>query len=227
MLPIEFLRGGRDPGVSRAFLLCLLALGGCVGIPFPGGPGVEELQASTQFSTGPLDGAWVAPQGGLVAIDRKLGTESEQVVGLVNNTTLPGDNFLRIRARGTGGTNPGRFQLDDFIKRFGGVPAPFAELSDSDLRSGADSLGPFFWLEYQAGSQTNCVLAIRRIDASRRILPPGTTVLEVMLRNCVQGSVEEALNPIRDSQIGVGAVPGGGPVTGGTRMLSPLAAPLP
>ncbi len=222
----RFLRCWTGPGFHPVMLVCLIGLSGCVAVSLPAS-GAEEMQTSTQFTTGPLDAAWVAPQGGLVAIDRQLGPESEQVVGLANNTTLPGDNFLKIRARGTSGNNPGRFRLDDFTKRFGEVPAPFSKLSDSDLRTGTDSLGPFFWLEHRVGTQTNCVLAIRRIDGSRRILPPGTTVLEVMLRNCVRGSVEEALNPIRDSQIGVGAVQGGGPVTGGTRMLSPLAAPLP
>lgn len=162
-----------------------------------------------------------------MAIDRQLGPESEQIIGLVNDTTLAGDNFLWMRARATDRNAPGRFKLDDFVARVGGVPAPFKGLSDGDLHSATDTLGAYFWLEYRAGAETNCVLAIRRIDASHRLLPQGTSLLEVMLRNCIRGSIEDALNPIRDSQIGVGAVGSTQLAKGGTRMLSPLAAPMP
>lgn len=221
------LRGWPAAALGRVGVAFALGLAACTTSPVLGTMGVGALQTSTQFTVAQMNNAWVAPAGGLVAIHRQLGSESEQIIGLVNNTTLEGDNFLWLRARGANHNNPGRFKLDDFIARVGGVPSPFGGLSDRDLRSGEDALGPFFWLEYRAGAQTNCVLAIRRIDGSRRILPRGTNVLEIMLRNCVQGSVEEALNPIRDSQIGVGAVGAVHSATGGTRMLSPLAAPSP
>jgi hypothetical protein len=201
------------------------ALTACANMPVL--PTIGEEPAPPPFSQAQVANAWVAPAGGILAMDRQIGAEREQIVGLVNDTALPGDNFLWLRARATNRDSPGRFMLNDLVSRVGGIPPPFTGLSDRDLHSGSDSLGPFFWLEYRAGETTNCVLAIRRTDASRRILPAGTNMLEIMLRNCIQGSIETALNPIRDSQIGVGA-PGANLLpNGGSRMLSPLAAPMP
>ena len=69
------------------------------------------------------------------------------------------------------------------------------------------------------------MLAFRRIGGAERILPRGTNILEAMLRNCVMGSIEQALLPITDRQIGVAAAAGVSTGDGGNRMLSPLAAP--
>ncbi|WP_018304770.1 hypothetical protein [Wenxinia marina] len=169
--------------------------------------------------------AWAAPRGALIAIQRSLGTEQEQLIGLVNDTTLEGDNILWLRARVPDGRSPGAFRLDDFLSRTEGVPSPFANVSDDDLRRATDTLGTYFYLVYQTGGQTNCVLAFRRIDGAERLLPRGTNIMEVMLRNCVLGPVEQALLPITDRQIGVSAVAAVQTGEGGNRMLSPLAAP--
>jgi len=184
-----------------------------------------SMQQTTQFSNTPLTSAWVAPTGGLTAIARKLGPDSQQIIGLVNDTTLSGDNFLWQRARA--GQSSGRFELKEFSEGLEYIPSPFSKISENNLQSTADSLGPIFWQEYAAGAQTNCVLAFRRIEANRRLMPHGTHVLDVMLRNCVQGSVAQALNPIRDTQISAVAISASNTASGGTRMLSPLAGPIP
>lgn len=207
-------------------LVLVLGLAACTPLPGLGIMGGSPMQASLQYTEAQSGSAWAAPVGGQVAITRKLGREGEQIIGLVNDTAIAGDNFLWMGARETNRDSPGRFKLDDLVTHAGGVPPPFHDLSDDGLHSGTDSLGPFFWLEYRAGPQTNCVLAVRRIDASRRMLPQGTNLLEVMLRNCIQGSIETALNPIRDSQIGVADTGSNQQLTGGSRMLSPLAAPM-
>ncbi len=203
----------------------VLAMAACVASPFLGNLSVETLQMSRQFVQQRLDHGWAAPQGAMVAIQRSLGSEAEQIIGLVNETTIEGDNFLWLRARVPDGRNPGRFSLADFMSRTEGVPVPFARVSDENLRRGSDTLGTYFYLEWRSGGSTNCVLAFRRIAGAERILPRGTNVLEVMLRNCVLGSIEEALLPIQDRQIGVAAVAGTEPAGGGNRMISPLAAP--
>jgi hypothetical protein len=185
---------------------------------------IEVLQRTTEYVLQRLDRAWASPTGSLIALQRPVGSEFEQVIGLVNDTTLPGDNQLWLRARVPDGQAAGRFRLEEFLGRIGTIPPPFTEVSDRDLRSATDSLGTYFYLIYRTGGEVNCVLAFRRIDGARRLLPPGTSVMEAMLRNCVPGPIENALLPITDRQIGVAAVAAATP-DGGNRMLSPLAAP--
>lgn len=208
------------------FALCLLVvLAACVSGPQFGYLGVEILQKTAQFATTRLDRAWAAPAGAQIALERDLGHEREQKIGLINETTLDGDNFIWMRARVPDGFQPGLFRLSDFLGRVGAVPPPFTEVSDADLRSENDSLGTYFFLTYRTGGETNCVLAFRRINGATRQMPPGTNVLEVMLRNCVRGTIEQALAPITDRQIGVASTIATSPMSGGNRMLSPLAAP--
>jgi hypothetical protein len=224
MMDAVFGRGCRR--IQAVLFPAIMAVAACTGSPFVQTLGLDTLQMSRQFVVQRLDRSWAAPQGSMINITRSLGTEAEQIIGLVNETTIKGDNLLWLRARVPDGANPGRFNLEDFLSRTEGVPVPFSRVSDANLRQGTDSLGTYFYLEWRSGSSTNCVLAFRRIAGAARILPRGTNVLEVMLRNCVQGPIADALAPIQDRQIGFSATAGTQYVTGGDRMLSPLAAPL-
>ena len=205
----------------------IMALAACTASPFVQTLSLDKLQMSRQFIVQSLDQSWTEPQDAIINITRNLGTESEQIMGLVNDTTINGDNFLWLRARVPDGRNPGRFGLQSFLSRTEGVPVPFSGISDTNLRQGADSLGTYFYLEWRSGSSTNCVLAFRRISGATQVLPSGTNVLEVMLRNCVQGSIAEALAPIEDLRIGPSATTETRHKVSGYRMLSPLAAPPP
>ncbi|MGZ9809910.1 hypothetical protein ACXN5S_05550 [Pseudoroseicyclus sp. H15] len=182
-------------------------------------------EKTVQFQHTPLDTAWVTPAGMSIVIDRTLGIEREQKIGLVNDTVLQGDNYLWLRARVPEGYPAGNLRLADFMSRVGEVPYPFTRVSDDNLRSRNDSLGQYFYLTEEPMGEVNCVLAFRRIDNASRLLPRGTSTLELLLRNCVRGSVDQALRPITDEQIGTAAVAGISPAQGGNRMLSPLAAP--
>ncbi|WP_373355070.1 hypothetical protein [Pseudoroseicyclus sp. CXY001] len=211
----------------RALALGLgIVVAGCGAAPTVGNYSLAVLEKTAQFRNIAMSTAWVAPAGRIIALDRNLGSEFEQKIALTNNTTLPGDNFMWLRARVPSGYPAGSFRLVDFLGRVGQVPTPFTRVSDENLNYGDDTLGRYFYLTNQASGDTNCVLAFRRIDNAGRLLPRNTSILEVLIRNCVRGSVEEALRPITDAQIGVSAVAGIGPVEGGNRMLSPLAAPL-
>jgi hypothetical protein len=209
-------------GFAGLVALCFAAA--CQPIPPNSYLPIEVLQRTTEYMLQRLDRAWAAPSGSLIALQRPVGNEFEQVIGLVNDTSLPGDNQLWLRARVPDGFPVGRFRLEDFLGRIGTVPPPFTEVSDRDLRSANDSLGTYFFLVYRTGGEVNCVLAFRRIDGAQRLLPQGTSIMEAMLRNCVPGPIETALLPITDRQIGVAAV-AAATTDGGNRMLSPLAAP--
>ncbi|WP_323005419.1 hypothetical protein [Pseudorhodobacter sp.] len=185
------------------------------------GEGVPAPRSSVPHVAVSTSAYWVREPLALVGIQRDLGREDEQILGLVNDTTLKGDNFLLMLAGSQGGADLPAFQLKSFVERVGGAPSPFSRVSDSDLRSGSDALGTYFWLEYRSGAQTNCVLAIRRLGLGSRILPARAKSLDVMLRNCVLGPIELALAPILADRIGSSV--GGNP--SGPRLMSPLAGP--
>tara|TARA_R110000868_G_scaffold221493_1_gene473097 strand:+ start:21971 stop:22546 length:576 start_codon:yes stop_codon:yes gene_type:complete len=186
---------------------------------------MDALQSTVQYTIGRLDKMWVAPGNAMIMINRKLGQEEEQLIGLRNDTTLEGDNFMWLRTKGANGFGTGRFQLENLVKDFGEVPSPFTSVSNQNLQNGQDQLGPYFWKEYRTGTQTICVLAFRRLSGGARVLPGRASNMEVLMRNCVYGTVEEALSPIRDGQIGFGVITTPAERQGGNRMLSPLAAP--
>ena len=215
--------------VQRCCLVvALAALTACGSVQVLGPQGAGAATSESQFTRGRLDRVWAAAPGALVMAQRTVGGDGEQIIGLANDTTLEGDNFLWLRARsGRGRAIGNSLDMADLVTQAGGVPSPFRTLDNSNLRTGSDSLGPFFWQEYRSGAQTNCVLAVRRLNSGALSLPTGTRVLEVMLRNCVNGSIEEALSPIRDGQISRLTGQSGSDVTGGSRMLSSLAGPRP
>lgn len=206
-------------------LVMALMAAGCAATFLPD-YGIETMQNTVQFASSRLDRTWAAPSGGMIALDRNLGSEREQLIGLANDTTLDGDNFIWMRARVPDGYQVGTLMLEDFLSRVGEIPTPFTRLNDQDLRVQNDSLGSYFYVEYRTGTNTNCVLAFRRITSTERLLPNGTNTLEVLLRNCVVGGIEQALLPITDRQMRVSAVATGPSSDGGGRMLSPFAGPL-
>ena len=211
--------------IRQVVLVATFTLVACTQLPFDQTMKLNKLEITQQFHLQNLDQSWAIPQGAMINITRSLGTEAEQKIGLVNETTINGDNFLWLRARVPDGSDPGQFVLKNFVSRIGGAPLPFSNISDSNLKQGNDNLGPYFYLEWRSGSNINCVLAFRRISGGARILPAGTNTLEVALRNCVQGSITDALVPIQGRNIGFSAISGTQIKANGNQMLSPLAAP--
>ncbi|PFG62183.1 hypothetical protein AXZ77_0757 [Thioclava sp. ES.031] len=211
--------------LRRAVLGGVLALAACTSAPSFSQLG-SAVQTTTQYALGRLSQLWASPEDALIMLHRQVGTEYEQKIGLANPTTLPGDNFLLLMALATNGRTTGRFELNQFIEHAGGVPAPFKKIDERNLRSTTDSLGVYFWQEYDAGRQTRCVLAFRRLEPHARVLPKGANAMDVMLRNCVHGSTQTALKPIQDAQIRLGVVADVSTRSGGNLTLSPLAAPL-
>jgi len=196
----------------------------CVPLSLPNPLAKATLEESVPFAQIAAPAIWISQPAALLGLQRSFAGETEQIVALSNDTTLPGDNFILMVAYVRKGEDLPAFRLEEFVRRAGGAPAPFSKVSDRDLRSGSDSLGTFFWLEYRSGASTNCVLAIRRLGLGSRILPAQSSVMDVMVRNCVLGTIDQALDPIRDDRMGFGTGSSGG---GATRLLSPLAGPSP
>lgn len=210
-------------------LATLAAFGGLAGCDTPVEPprlSAAALQATVEYQLQRLSALWVSPVGAMVALQRQIGSEAEQIIGLPNDTTLLGDNLIWLRARVPEGHRVSTFQLDDLLSRFGRPTYPFERISDNDLRTGRDSLGTYFFHVWRSGAATNCVFAFRRIAGNQRLMPSRTTSLEVVLRNCVDAEPDVALLPILDRQLAIGTAGAAVTPQGGTRTLSPLAAPM-
>jgi hypothetical protein len=156
----------------------------------------------------------------LVVFERNLGGAVEQRIVLPNPTTVRGDNQLHIRAQTADSARLGEFDFNEILARFGGLPAPFERINESPLNSGTDSLGSYIYARENVGTSTLCVLVMRRIGVGARPLPRGTQALDVVMRNCVNGTLEEALAPMSERTLGIS-----GTATGTIYSLSPHAAP--
>lgn len=153
---------------------------------------------------------------------RRHGRVSEQKIALPNHTTLPRDNFIYLRTIPR--ASPGVMQLSGITAQAGGLPEPFSPDDLNVMRTVEDSAGSLTWAEWTDGAGTTCVLALRRMTVNERMLPQGVGALDMLMRNCVRGSAQEALEPANPEYV---LVPASARLTRGTpqRSLSPLAAP--
>jgi hypothetical protein len=183
-------------------------------------PRLEVAEQTAEFVIVPPGRAMVNFPEALLVLERNLGDAVEQRIILPNATAVQGDNAVHIRAQTERSTRLSEFSLREMTTRFGGVPAPFREINEGALRSGQDQLGSFVYAQENLGVGTTCVLVIRRLSVGARPLPRGTSALDVMMRNCVNGTAEQALAPIGARGL---AVSGTG--SGTIRTISPHAAP--
>jgi hypothetical protein len=219
-----FLRAAKHANI--ALFLVFMGLSACSGLPQPA-PTLVQTEQFSQYRTVPSNRAWVSMPTALIVTQRGLRDSMEQRIGLPNKTTVKGDNFALLRARAPEGSDQGRLAFHEFLRRIGTLPHPFTDLVSGDMRAGEDSIGAYLWAEKRTGSGTICVLAMRRMTYAMRQLPGDYSVLDVLVRNCVDGPLEEALLPITDGYAGSGYGVSNGIPDGKSRLLSPLAGPTP
>jgi hypothetical protein len=181
---------------------------------------LEEVEPLVRIPPARL---WASVPDALVVGERPLMSEREQRIGLPNETTLPGDNIIILRARYADWQPVARATLDGIVARAGGPLPPFTAITEQSLRSRTDALGALFWVEQRLPGDVVCVFALRQLPFSARVAPQGTRAIEVVMRNCVHGTPDQALAPIAAERLAT--TPGATTPQGTTRMLSPLAAP--
>lgn len=183
-------------------------------------PQIEVLEQTVEFAIVPPSRALVSVDSAQLVLQRNLGGAIEQRVILPNDSAMRGDNVLHLRAQTADSARLTEFNLTEVRTRFGGLPAPFEQLSDGALNVGQDGLGSYVFASQSLGVDTTCVLVLRRLGVGNRLLPAGTQAMDVMLRNCVPGSTEQALAPASERALAIG-----GSSVGTVRSLSPFAAP--
>jgi len=135
-------------------------------------------------------------------LERDLGGAIEQRLTLPNASTLKGENVIKLRAQGEAGR--ARFQLAEQLAQFGGAPTPFGGISEGALTARSDQYGDITYTTVRPGGEWLCVLAFRRTRTASRALPRGARALDIMLRNCVSGTLDDALAPIGPQAFGLG-----------------------
>ncbi|MCC5988821.1 MAG: cellulose biosynthesis protein BcsN [Pararhodobacter sp.] len=183
-------------------------------------PDVSVLERTTEYTVIPPSRALVHMPDAVLVFQRSFGDAIDQKVVLPNDTALRGDNTIRLRAQTRSTARLNEFSYAEVVARFGGLPAPFQNLSENAMRSGRDSLGSYVYATQQVGVDTNCVLVMRRLTGAARPLPRGTEALDVVMRNCVQGTAEQAMAPLGERALGVR-----GATQRDIHTLSPHAAP--
>lgn len=183
-------------------------------------PYAENFENTVEYTVVPASRSMVYVPEAVLVLERNLGGAVEQRIVLPNTTTVQGDNVIHVRAQTSDSADLGGFNFDEIAVRFGGLPAPFERASSSGLNSGRDALGSYVYATERLGAGTTCVLVMRRLGVGARPLPRGTQALDIVMRNCVNGSAQQALAPMGDRAMAVG-----GSQTGGINTLSPFAAP--
>jgi hypothetical protein len=183
-------------------------------------PAIEALEHAAELAVVPPQRALVHVQDAMLVLERNMGAALEQRVFLPNNTAIRGDNVLSLRAQTEISARPQEFNFAEITARLGGMPSPFERTNLGGLLSGSDSLGSYVYARENIGIDTVCVLVMRRVTGNARPMPRGVHAIDIILRNCVVGSLEQALAPMSDRTLGVAAAPQGTVFT-----LSPFAAP--
>jgi hypothetical protein len=183
-------------------------------------PAMESLEHASEYGVVAVSRAMVHAPQALLVLERRLGGALEQRIILPNATAVRGDNILHLRAQTETSARSQEFNFNEVSARFGGMPHPFEQANPSGLLSGTDSLGSYVYARQNIGTDTVCVLVLRRLTAGARPMPRGTQSLDLIMRNCVVGTQEQALAPMGDRTMAVHAAPQGTIYT-----LSPFAAP--
>ncbi len=175
-----------------------------MGIPSQSSSPTELAEALTEYRVVPSSRAFINIPQALVVLERDLGSATEQRVTLPNSTSLSGENVILLRAQTTRSASASRLVLNDVLAQFGGTPSPFTTVSDSALTARSDQFGDITYTVLRPGGDITCVLAFRRAQMGGRALPRGSSALDMMMRNCVSGGLDQALQPLGDSAFGLG-----------------------
>lgn len=181
----------------------------------------QQVRERTPYTNVAISQAWVNAPGMRSVLQRNLGNGLEQRISLSNDASVPGDNVVLLRTR-TGVSGFGRLRFETLMDSFGGLPQPFTRLKSGDLNQGDDGVGSYLWATETLGNAT-CVLGMRRLNSGMRQLPGDSGVMDLVMRNCVQGTQQDALAPLLADSIGVAPI--ARDPQGNSRLLSPLAAP--
>jgi len=199
---------------SGIFNRLALALAGCAFLSacqgflpanLTGESPTELAEAVTEFRVVSANQAFINVPNALLVLERNLDGAVEQRITLPNASSLAGENVILLRAQTVRTASTTRLVLDDVLIQFGGAPTPFAGITDAGLTATSDQYGDITYTTLRPGGDLVCALAFRRTQIASRALPVGASSLDIMMRNCVSGTLEAALAPIGAGAFGLGS----------------------
>jgi hypothetical protein len=185
-------------GVGLVLSACQMAVPGSSSSP------TELAEALNEYRVVPSSRAYINVPNALLVMERDLNGATEQRVTLPNATSLSGENTILLRAQTNRTASRTRLVLSDVLLQFGGTPPPFSNITDSALTARSDQYGDITYTSLRPGGDITCVLAFRRSQTGARALPRGASALDLMMRNCVSGALEQALAPLGPAAFGLG-----------------------
>lgn len=195
---------------AGGLMFCIAALSACqVSAPGRMSSPTELAEALNEYRIVPASRAYINVPNAVLVMERNLGSATEQRVTLPNTTSLSGENTILLRAQSPRSASSTRLVLRDVLAQFGGTPSPFSNVTDGALTTRSDQYGDITYTVTRPGGDITCVLAFRRSQTGGRALPRGASALDLMMRNCISGSVEQALSPLGPAAFGLGVVRGG------------------
>lgn len=206
----DLIASGTVKFARLAFVLAgFVLISGCsqiISSSLTGQSPTELSEALTEFRVVPTSRALINVQNALIVLERDLGGTLEQRITLPNTSSLSGENIILLRAQTSRTASSTRLVLSDVLLQFGGTPAPFSTITDSGLTATTDQYGDITYTTLRPGGDLVCALAFRRTQIGGRALPAGASSLDIMIRNCVSGSLETALSPIGVGAFGLGSL---------------------
>lgn len=191
--------------LAGGLMLCVAGLSACqMSAPGRTSSPTELAEALNEYRVVPASRAYINVPNSVIVMERDLGIATEQRVTLPNTTSLSGENTILLRAQSPRSASSTRLVLRDVLAQFGGTPSPFSNVTDSALTTSSDQYGDITYTVVRPGGDITCVLAFRRSQTGARALPRGASALDLMMRNCVSGSLEQALSPLGPSAFGLG-----------------------
>ncbi|WP_422074700.1 hypothetical protein [Tranquillimonas rosea] len=112
---------------------------------------------------------------------------------LPNDTIVPGDNTLTyMNVTNWGFGTP----VSRILGSLQSLPTPFEFVTERDFRVRQDASGRFYYAVQRPNERTTCAFALREVDFVGLEVSSGFSTTSKVLRNCVTGSLEEALAPM-------------------------------
>ena len=148
--------------------------------------------------------AWLRVDGAIAVSQRSMPGEDQQRIVLENDTLVPAENRIDLRASRQRGMSRTVVEIEEVADR----AAPFFGPIRADrLEQESTIFGPLFYVEAAPMRGTTCVFAFQRLSPGAGTLPSSARPIVMSGQNCVPGTdVRAALAPFMSPPVRPGAV---------------------
>lgn len=148
--------------------------------------------------------AWLRVEGMIAASQRSMPNGDEQRIVLENDTLIPAENRIDLRASQRRGISRTVVEIEQVADR---AASFFGQIRPDRLEQETTVFGPLFYVQAAPMGGTTCVFAFQRLSPGAGSLPSSARPIIMAGQNCVPGTdVRAALDPFIDPPVRAGAV---------------------